>query len=233
MIERLVFDIETVPDQRPGVLEAIRETISPPANYKKPETIEKWMAENADDQADHEYRKLALNGLTCEICSIAWETEDDDNRGAVTRVAGDKMDERELLLKFARSMFALYKRDRHVTRPLFVGHNVLGFDLRILMQRCLVNRVALPWRLPVDARHGRDVFDTMHAWSGWRDYVKLDDLYRALCPDMPIDEGMDGSKVLDLFRDGQRTQLQRYNEFDVVKAHAVYQYFTDLHDPAV
>lgn len=49
----ITLDIETIPCQRPGLLEEIRQTITPPGNISKPESIKKWMedevlAGNAD-----------------------------------------------------------------------------------------------------------------------------------------------------------------------------------------
>lgn len=229
MINSLTFDIETIPDQRDGVYEAIRDAVRPPANYKKQESIDKWLAENADDQATHEYQKLALNGLTCEICSIAYAVDGGPDVATITRTAGDGVTELDLLYRFAGALQKHYVEWRVAPRPKFIGHNVLNFDLMILRQRCLINGVSLPWRLPVNARHGNDdVFDTMQAWAGWRGYVKLDELFDAFAPTWEGERKrivgryenvmqFDGSDVHSIFQSGDVQTLADYNALDVEK----------------
>ena len=46
----IFFDIETLQTNDESVIEELRSTIEPPAQYKKPESIDKWMAENAEDR---------------------------------------------------------------------------------------------------------------------------------------------------------------------------------------
>ena len=58
----LYLDIETIPDQTPGALEAIRASIEPPGNISKPETIAKWMEENAVAKSEEAWRKTGARG---------------------------------------------------------------------------------------------------------------------------------------------------------------------------
>jgi hypothetical protein len=69
---KIFLDLETIPDQAPGALEAIRATIKPPANYSKPDTIAKWMSDNGPLEADKQWRKTALSGTSGQIICIGF-----------------------------------------------------------------------------------------------------------------------------------------------------------------
>ena len=60
---KLFFDIETIPTSNKEVMDNILAGISAPGNYTKPETIAKWMDENAHTIFDKELRKTALDGF--------------------------------------------------------------------------------------------------------------------------------------------------------------------------
>ena len=52
-------------------------------------------------------------------------------------------------------------------RLTWIGHNVIGFDLLFLKQRCWINNIRPPFIIPADAKHGGDsVFDTMVEFAG-------------------------------------------------------------------
>lgn len=229
MTIKLPIDIETIPDQRPGAFERYLDAVEPPANYKKQETIDNWMLENAERVALESFQKTALNGLHGEICSISWALDDSDIQ-VLTRGADD-MSEKELLDKFWDSLeFALNEmggKSGRWPKLEWVGHNVLEFDLRFLKQRCLVNRVRPAYEIPADGRHGQGwVFDTMKEWSGWRGYVKQDDLCEAFgiaAPDWAQHVcAVDGSQVWELWRNGEYDLIALYNKLDVWKVYEIY-----------
>ena len=58
----LTFDIETSPTTDEKVIAELVETVQPPANYKKPDTIEKWMDEHAQEKAQELINRTALDG---------------------------------------------------------------------------------------------------------------------------------------------------------------------------
>src|SRR5210317_2009879 len=72
------FDIETVPDQSPDAFAEHVGNVKPPGNYKKQETIDQWLFDNAERIATEEWKKTALNGLRGEIVSIAWAIDNRD-----------------------------------------------------------------------------------------------------------------------------------------------------------
>jgi hypothetical protein len=199
----LKFDIETIPGGNPDEIE-----VKVPANYKNPDVIEKYIAENRDT----EFRKRALNGLTGEIISIAWQRQSDPIQ-SITR--NTEWTERWLLEEFFGAITNF--GDLKYPRLKWIGHNSLEFDLRYLKQRCWVNRVNPGVMIPADAKHGDWAFDVMKEWAGWKGYVSQDALYRALGGQPYEDDSVDGSMVYDLWLAGEYDKIRDYNIRDVKK----------------
>jgi len=219
------FDMETIPDQREGAFERYLDQVKPPANYKKQETIDKWMLENAEAEAEKDYLKTGLTGLHGEICSVSWALDDGEVK-SLTRGLDGCHSEARLLDWFWDDLTADVRkltkaREQSDWAKLeWIGHNVIDFDLRFLKQRSIVNGIKPPFLVPADARHGGDwVFDTMKEWAGWRGYVKQDELVEALGIEVPdtIAQDIDGSMVWDLFKAGEFETIAEYNRLDVWK----------------
>ena len=227
MIE-LGFDIETIPDQRPNAINKYLEMVKPPGRYSKPESIEKWMAENAETAAVENWKKSSLHGIAGEICSIAWAFDDEPADG----FAGNpNVSEHEVITNF----FDAISDHAHIAEGKYptirwIGHNVLGFDLRFLFHRCIILGIEPPVRLPVDARQGSDkVYDTMVAWAGWNKFVKQDALIEALGIEVEAPDTiatMDGSMVWEMYQAGRYETILEYNKLDVVKLRAIYRRMT-------
>jgi predicted PolB exonuclease-like 3'-5' exonuclease len=105
-----------------------------------------------------------------------------------------------------------------------VGHNILGFDLPFIFQRCLVNNI--PVRPPVNLGeyNVRGVFDTMRAWwLGGRNRVALDDIAWALGIESSKTADVEGSKVFELYQAGKLAEIREYNLNDVRATRKVYE----------
>ncbi len=63
----IFIDIETIPAQRPDVLEEIKASIKAPAVYKKPESIAEWMRTEGPAAIDAAYRKTGLDGAYGQV----------------------------------------------------------------------------------------------------------------------------------------------------------------------
>lgn len=218
----LFFDLETIPSQKPGALEAIRKTIKHPGNISKQDTIDKWYAENADAAAMEQYRKQSFDGLYGEIISIAWAI--DDNPVNVVHV-GERGNEKELLNSFFVQLESILdERGNRAVITKWSGHYITGFDLRFLWQRCIVNGVRPSVKIPYDAKPwDAQVFDTKTAWTGTSQYSgagSLDALSRAFGMEGKGD--IDGSKVYDYWLDGRIDEIAEYNKQDVEKCRALY-----------
>jgi len=230
------IDLETIPDQSDDAFANFLDQVRPPSNYKKQETIDKWLTENAEAEAEKNYLKTGLDGLYGEICSIGFAIE---NREPVVLTRGDSVsqNEEELLRQFWTVL--QLEIDSHLTaenahddakrwpKLQWIGHNVIDFDLRFLKQRSIVNGIKPTHVIPADARHASgQVFDTMKEWTGWRGYVKQDELVKALGIEIPSwgekFNDTDGSQVWELFRKGHYTDIAGYNMLDVWKVREIY-----------
>lgn len=247
----LYIDIETIPAQRLDVLEEIRASkqaeltaalaaIAPPGNYKKQETIDEWMANEApkvaaklqsafDADVDDTYRKTSFDGGFGQVCVIGYAVEDDtprflkaDDMTAAGEVA--------LLEAFSCVLTDLIPANE-VLSTTVVGHNVAAFDLRFLVQRHIVNGVR-PHTIIARAAQAKPweqdrVFDTLIQWAGngAKTGGSLDKLCKALS--IPSPKGaIDGSKVWDFVKAGEIDQVAAYCAKDVAATRAVHRRMT-------
>ena len=211
-MNELFFDIESVPDQKPGWLDRAKKKVSPPANYKKPETIEKWWKEEGAAKIDQAHRDTALDGAYGEIVSIAWQVNDGEIH-CITREADHS--EPALLNDFFDELIEEIEPQR-LTK--WIAHNS-DFDLWFLQQRCWVNNIKSPIRIPVDVRPGSElVADPMRMFRGYysRKFISQDELYRIL-GGKPYEDDIDGSQVYDLWCQEQYDIIRDYNIRDVEK----------------
>ena len=105
-----------------------------------------------------------------------------------------------------------------------VGHNVIGFDLPFIFQRCVVNNIAFQPFVNLSEFNVRGVYDTMHRWwLGSRNRVALDDLAWVLgVPSSKTDE-VEGSRVFELYQAGKLAEIREYNLNDVRVTRKVYE----------
>lgn len=105
-----------------------------------------------------------------------------------------------------------------------VGHNVLGFDLPFIFQRCLVHEIQVRPFVNLADYNVRGVFDTMHRWwLGARRHVSLDDVAWALGIESSKTAEVEGSKVFDLYQAGQLDKIRDYNLNDVRVTRKIYE----------
>lgn len=208
------FDIETIPGQHPGLKEELAATVTAPGQYKKPESIAQWLAENRETEAENAWLKTSFNGGLGQLCVIGYAIDDDE---PVTLSVSDLSPdaERDLLRRF----FSVITTE--LASATFVGHNVIGFDFRFIWQRAMVLGVRPPIYFPRDPKPwGGRVFDTMIAWAGQRNFIDMDSLCSIL--GIPGKGGMDGSQVWPLVRDGRIDEVADYCRGDVKRARAIY-----------
>jgi hypothetical protein len=105
-----------------------------------------------------------------------------------------------------------------------VGHNIIGFDLPFIFQRCLVNDIRLRPFVNLAEFNVRGVYDTMHRWwLGAKNRVALDDIAWALgIPSSKTDE-VSGSRVFELYQAGRLAEIREYNLNDVRVTRKVYE----------
>jgi hypothetical protein len=133
--------------------------------------------------------------------------------------AGNEQDERESLLAFLE-----FLKDFDPDTDELVGHNIIGFDLPFIFQRCLVLGIATKPLVDLGEYRVRGVFDTMHHWwLGARRNVSLDDIAWALGIESSKTATAEGSKVFDLYQTGNLAEIREYNLNDVRVTRKVYE----------
>jgi hypothetical protein len=107
---------------------------------------------------------------------------------------------------------------------VLVGHNIINFDLPFILQRCLVNDIAVKPFVDLGEFHVRGVYDTMRAWwLGGRNRVALDDIAWALGIESSKTGDVEGSKIFDLYQAGRLGEIREYNLNDVRVTRKVYE----------
>ena len=105
-----------------------------------------------------------------------------------------------------------------------VGHNIIGFDLPFIFQRCLVHEIAARPFVNLAEYNVRGVFDTMHRWwLGAKRHVSLDDVAWALGIESSKTAEVEGSKIFDLYQAGKLDQIREYNLNDVRVTRKIYE----------
>ena len=158
-------------------------------------------------------KKLSLSALTARVLCLAYAAEPPRD-AAVEVLSGD---EAEILKRFWQLA---------TETNLFVGHNLLDFDLRFLYQRSIIHQIRPSRDIPFARYRNAPVFDTMHEWSRWgREHVKLDHLAQALQLPSPKAD-CDGSKVFEYYRAGREAEICSYCKGDVETVRQVYRRMT-------
>lgn len=212
----IYFDIETIPTQSEHIKNHIQTNLTPPASYKKQETIDAWIEENRDLA----YRKTALNGGFGQIVCIGYAINNNDVR---TIYFDDwATSEREILKTFFNELIECYRPSADIT-PHFIGHNIENFDLRFIYQRAIVLGIKPPSFLPLNSKSYNNmyIFDTMTEWAGKRNYVSLNEVCLSLGIPTKGDE-IDGSKVWDFVQAGELKRVAEYCADDVEKVRAIH-----------
>ena len=218
----LDFDIETIPAQAEWVREHIKNTITHPGNIKKPESIQKWWDESADEAIDAKLAETSFNGAVGEIICIGFGINDED-----IQLVGRKLGESEgdMIQTFVDEVarFRTGSKTRAMPQLQWCGHYITGFDLHFLWQRCMVHRIKLPFEIPHNAKPWHlDVYDTCHEWKFDNNgFGSLDATLKCLGIESANDGDMDGSKVWGEILAGNYDKVFGYCRGDVADARAV------------
>ena len=207
---KITLDIETLPDLTDGAKERVRAALKPPANYSKPDTIQKWIDDNAEDA----WRKTSFDGGYGSICVIGYAIDDQPAKTIIVD------DEAGALVSFWADVTSAMKSPGEA--PEWIGHNLLGFDLPFLWKRTVVHSLPLRKFIPKDARHGAGrAFCTMQAWAGYKDRISLDSLAKIL--GLPSHkDNFDGSMVYDAWMAGEKQKVADYCRADVNLTRDIY-----------
>jgi hypothetical protein len=132
---------------------------------------------------------------------------------------GVEQDEKKSLLAFLELL-----KDFDCESDELVGHNLIGFDLPFIFQRCLVHCISAKPLVDLSEFRVRGVFDTMHHWwLGAKRFVSLDDVAWALGIESSKTATAEGSKVFELYQAGKLAEIREYNLNDVRVTRKVYE----------
>jgi hypothetical protein len=108
---------------------------------------------------------------------------------------------------------------------LFVGFNIIEFDMKYLMQRSIVHGVKprTKMRLSFAKYRSEPMYDVMHEWNQWSfgKGVGLDSLARALGFGSSK-TNMDGSEVATYYKKGKIKEICAYCNADVEVTRKIY-----------
>lgn len=209
------LDIETIPSQEMWIQEYVAETIKPPGQMKKQETIDKWMAEEKQNAIDDALDKCALDGAMNHIVCMSVAIDD---HPPIAFYAEDHKKESSLLIGFYD--YVTENCGKWGDKNRYVGHNISGFDFKILKQRSIILGIRPPAGMPFDVKPWESVrlYDTMVQWDA-KVFVKLDKIARALGI---AGKTMDGSHVYGMWKNGLIRQIADYCNADVEMTRKVY-----------
>lgn len=206
----LYLDIETLP-ANDDVLNQLR--------FLYDRKVEKWAKrkeldaetsanENGNgDNFDKYYKNTCFDGSFGRILCIAYAIDNEE-----VDVICYQNDEKRMLEKF----WGIAK-----DANLFIGHNVLDFDLRFIYQRSIIHGVRPSRDLNFARYRNNPIYDTMREWTKWGGSVGLEHLAIALGIPTPK-EGIDGSQVFDFYKAGKIDDICEYCKRDVETTRAIY-----------
>lgn len=111
---------------------------------------------------------------------------------------------------------------------LFVGFNVIDFDLRFIYQRSVVLGIKPTVELSFARYRNNPIYDVMHEWKKWNisSSISLDTLSKILS--LPTSKGgaIEGKDVAKAFADGRIKEICEYCEKDVELTRKIYKKMT-------
>ncbi len=158
-------------------------------------------------------KKLSLSAVTAKIICLCYMIEPSVS-GTIEVLQGEETDIIKGFWKIVPDC------------NLFVGHNILDFDMRFIYQRSVIHNIKPSRDIPFTRFRNAPIYDTMQEWSKWgREHASLDTLSKALGIPSPK-ENLDGSKVYPYYRAGKLPEIIEYCKRDVASVRAVYKRLT-------
>lgn len=196
-MNKLFFDIETIPASA-DKHEVLREI------HTKKLRDGKKVAEAFEDFLSFTNFDGAFGRIACISYAI--------NNQSVATLSGDEKDILKRFWDIARSI------------DLFVGFNIIDFDMRFVIQRSVVWNIR-PTKYLSFARYRSDpMYDVMYEWSKWnmQDKISLDSLAKALGFKSSKGGAIEGKDVAKAYEDGRIKEICEYCEKDVELTRKIY-----------
>jgi 3'-5' exonuclease len=203
-MNKLFFDIETLPTEkeRQHILKELHAELA-----KSHEEDGKTYME-----FEEYLSKTCFDGAFGRICCISYAMNDEP-------IQTLKGDETEMLKNFWRIAKMAH---------MYVGFNIMGFDLRFIYQRSIILRVKPSVEIPFARYRNFPIYDIYFEWSKWdmRPNISLHRLAVAL--GIPSSKGgeVEGKNVAKAFEEGKVDEICKYCEKDVEVTRAIYKKMT-------
>jgi len=214
----LYFDLETIPAQDPAVRAELAAAVQAPGQYKKPESIAEWLAANREAEAEAAWLKTSFDGGAGQIVCIG--LADGDGEPHCYRVSDlSRASEQAVIEDFFCHLFDLGNR-------VYVGHNIIGFDLPFLWKRCMVLGIQPPALFPRNPKPWSElVQDTMLLWDAQqRAGGSMDRICRLM--GIPAKGDMTGADVWPAVQAGEFQRVADYCCDDVRRTRAMHRRMT-------
>lgn len=198
----LVWDLETIPDA---------------AAFARMKRLPELQPTEAEAQMGDKFQKLPLHCIVCLGALIAERSPDQWTVRSLGAPHTGERSEADIIRAFIDRISEL--------RPQLVSFNGHGFDLPVLRYRAMLHGIHAPGlaRRPYFNRYTEDQLDLCEVLSSYdaRSKVSLDGLSRFLeLAGKP--EGVDGSQVAVLVKEGRIQEVADYCESDVVNTYRVW-----------
>jgi len=210
-IDRMFLDLETIPPAEEHFKTVLYLCKKKYAKEYKKKDIDKDASKITQDspEFDEFLRSMSLDGSFGRILCAGYAINDD----AVKVICNDE-NERKTLEEFWK---IAEKMD------LYVGHNIIDFDMRFVIQRSVVHKIKPPKYISFARYRNQPMYDTMYEWAQWAygNKISLEQLALALGIPSPKD-GIDGSQVYDFYLDGKIDEICDYAGRDVDTLRNIY-----------
>jgi predicted PolB exonuclease-like 3'-5' exonuclease len=213
----ITIDIETIPSQVMAVREYLAKDITPDSRLKDPAKIEA----DIEKKKEAAFDKAGLHGWSNHIVCLGVKVDD---HPAVTFHSESFEDERKIIIQF----FDYITENCGAYSHTWIGHNIIGFDLKILRQRCMILGIKWPvmFEHPFNDKWGEAVYDTQIKWTGdKREYISLEKLCIAFGIESPKSD-MTGADVYKYWKAGRIKEIADYCKQDVEATYALYRNMT-------
>lgn len=173
--------------------------------------------------------KTALNGDFGRLLCIGYIDERPNGRMSQGVIGWDDtsgsftLDERGMLREFWDMLRGFRPNIDRV-----VGHCIFDFDLKFILKRSIIHGIQPTVDLSFARYRNTPIFCTCSEWERWGYGAKisLDKLAKVLGLPSPKGDGVNGSKVFEMFRRGEYRALRDYCERDVAVTRAIYRKMT-------
>lgn len=160
---------------------------------------------------DDYLRRTALSGNFGSILCIGYAIDD----APAEIFSGSEADQLGSFWEIAQSV------------DLFIGHNLLEFDLPFIVKRSMVHRLRPSLHLSFVRYRSNPIYDTKKEWDSWSNTpaTSLDTLAKIFGYETSK-QGIDGSQVYDFWKTGRLEEIYAYCQRDVELTRKIYKRLT-------